>query len=106
MLALNFVITIHLSEIYDSYEMTQQEIQEIKQAIAERGLQGNLKRMLEIQRPGISPDTIARAWKQTSYDEAPDACQLVLRTAKEVKRKDDDRIQAELKQFEDIALTA
>lgn len=80
--------------------MTKQEIQEIKQAIAERGLQSTLKARLRILRPTISPDTIARAWLVEDYESAPDALQLVIRTAKEVKERDDERIRLEIQQLE------
>lgn len=80
--------------------MTKQEIQEIQQAIAQRGLQAILKRRVEIERPGISPDTIARAWRQESYESAPDACQLVLRVARDIKLRDDERIQREIQALE------
>lgn len=91
-----FVIAIHLSEIYDFSEMTQQQIQEIQQAIAERGLTKQLKKILKIYRPTISPDTIERAWAVEDFESAPDALKLVLKCAKEIKAKDDERIRQAL----------
>lgn len=75
--------------------MTKQEIQEINQAISERGLQKRLKQRLRILRPSISADTIGRAWEVEDYDAATDTLQLVLRTAKQIKELDDERIRQE-----------
>lgn len=80
--------------------MTRQEIQEINQAISERGLKKKLKKFLKIHRPTISDDTIGRAWKVEVFDEAPETLQLVLRIAKEVKQRDDERVRLQVEQLE------
>lgn len=80
--------------------MTRAEIQEVHKAITERGLQGKVKERLTIIRPGISPNTIARAWEVEDFDAAPAALRLVLTQARFVKEDDDKRIEAELAMLE------
>lgn len=85
--------------------MNKEEIIEIAEAIQQRKLVGRLKQQVEIERPSISNDTIYRALRSETYFGAPEAVKLVLRVAKEVKAKDDERIKAQREQVLDMATT-
>ena len=85
--------------------MNKEEIAELAQAIQQRKLVGKLKQLAVIERPTISNDTIYRALRSETYFGAPEAVKLVLRVAKEVKAKDDERIKAKREQVLELATT-
>lgn len=81
-------------------KMTKELIKEIHEAITTRGLQGKLKERLQVIRPGISANTIMRAWDVVDFAAAPAALRLVLYEARFVKEADDVRIAEELAKLE------
>lgn len=82
--------------------MTKQEIQDLRQAIKERGLDAQVKTRVKIIRPSLGTGTYARAWEVEDFENATPALRLVLTQARFVKEADDRRME-KLKEAAELA---